>query len=101
MNKKTNSELIKSYTDNYFLKSKEIIKKNGDIVVTYAVFIRRPGIIAIKVAIDWIKQVAKERKIKIQTSSPFKEGEYFGAGEAILFIKGSFKNIVDLEPLLL
>ena len=101
MNKKTNSDLIKSYTDSYFLKSKEIIKKNGDIIVTYAIFIRRPGIIALKIAIDWIKQIAKERNIKIQTSSPFKEGDHFGAGEPILFIKGSFKNIVDLETLLL
>ena len=65
MNKKTNSDLIKSYTDSYFLKSKEIIKKNGDIIVTYAIFIRRPGIIALKIAIDWIKQVAEERKIKM------------------------------------
>ena len=76
MNKKTNSDLIKSYTDSYFLKSKEIIKKNGDIIVTYAIFIRRPGIIALKIAIDWIKQIAKERNIKIQTSSPFKEGDH-------------------------
>ncbi len=101
MNKKTNSDFIKSYTDSYFLKSKEIIKKNGDLKVTYAVFIRRPGITALKLAIDWIKQVAKERKIKIKTSSPFKEGEFFGAGEPILYIKGSFKNIVDLETLFL
>tara|TARA_Y100000996_G_scaffold414693_1_gene406343 strand:- start:4644 stop:5771 length:1128 start_codon:yes stop_codon:yes gene_type:complete len=101
MNKKTNSDFIKSYTDSYFLKSKEIIEKNGDVKVTYAVFIRRPGITALKLAIDWIKEVAKERKIKIQTSSPFKEGEFFGAGEPILYIKGSFKNIVDLETLFL
>ena len=87
MNKKTNSELIKSYTDSYFLKSKEIIKKNGDIIVTYAVFIRRPGIIALKIAIDWIKQVAKERKIKIQTSSPFKEGEYLEQGNQFFLLK--------------
>ena len=102
MNKKTNSDFIKSYTDSYFLKSKEIIEKNGDISVTYAVFIRRPGIVALKLSIDWIKQVAKEiPKLKIQTTSPFKEGEYFGAGEPILFIKGSFKHLVDLETLFL
>ena len=67
----------------------------------FLLFIRRPGIVALKLAIDWIKQVAKERKIKIQTTSPFKEGEYFGAGEPILFIKGSFKHLVDLETLFL
>ena len=101
MNKKTNQDFINSHTDNYFLKSKEIIKKYGDLNVTYAVFIRRPGIVALKLAVDWIKSIAKERGIKIITSTPFKEGEYFGAGEPILYIKGSFKNLVDLETLFL
>ena len=101
MNNKTKKDFIKSYTDNYFLKSKQIIKKYGDVDVSYAVFIRRPGIIALKLAIDWIKSVAKDRKIKIKTITPFKEGEYFGAGEPILYIKGSFQNIVDLETLFL
>ena len=101
MNNKTKKDFIKSYTDNYFLKSKQIIKKYGDVDVTYAVFIRRPGIVALKLATDWIKSIAKERKIKIQTHTPFKEGEYFGAGEPILYIKGSFQHIVDLETLFL
>ena len=50
MNKKTNSDLINNYTDNYFLKTKKIIQKYGDINVTYAIFIRRPGIITLKLA---------------------------------------------------
>ena len=101
MNKKTNSDLINNYTDNYFLKTKKIIQKYGDINVTYAIFIRRPGIIALKLAINWIKQISKDRGIKVKTSSPFKEGDHFGAGEPILYIRGSFKHIVDLETLLL
>ena len=76
MNNKTKKDFIKSYTDNYFLKSKQIIKKYGNVDVTYAVFIRRPGIVALKLAIDWIKSVAKERKIKIQTNTPFKAVSY-------------------------
>ena len=47
MNKKTNSNLINNFTDNYFLKTKKIIHKYGDIKVTYAVFIRIPGVIAV------------------------------------------------------
>ena len=101
MNKKTNSNLINNFTDNYFLKTKKIIQKYGDIKVTYAVFIRRPGVIALKLAINWIKQISKDRGIKVSTSSPFKEGDHFGAGEPILYIRGSFKHIVDLETLLL
>ena len=67
MNKKTNSDLINNYTDNYFLKTKKIIQKYGDINVTYAIFIRRPGIIALKLAINWIKQIYKDRGIKVKT----------------------------------
>ena len=66
MNKKTNSDLINNYTDNYFLKTKKIIQKYGDINVTYAIFIRRPGIIALKLAINWIKQISKDRGIKVK-----------------------------------
>ena len=51
MNKKTNTDLINNYTDNYFLKTKKIIQKYGDINVTYAIFIRRPGIIALKLSL--------------------------------------------------
>ena len=87
---------INSQTDNYFLKTKKIITKFGDKDVTYAVFLRRPGILAIKMAIDWIKFVAKKRKIKITINSPYKEGDWFGAGEPILYIRGSMKNLVDL-----
>ena len=61
---------INSQTDNYFLKTKKIITKFGDKDVTYAVFLRRPGILAIKMAIDWIKFVAKKRKIKITINTP-------------------------------
>jgi nicotinate phosphoribosyltransferase len=92
---------INSQTDNYFLKTKKIISKFGDKDVTYAVFLRRPGILAIKMAIDWIKFVAKKRKIKITINSPYKEGDWFGAGEPILYIRGSMKNLVDLETLYL
>ena len=92
---------INSQTDNYFLKTKKIITKFGDKDVTYAVFLRRPGILAIKMAIDWIKFVAKKRKIKITINSPYKEGDWFGAGEPILYIRGSMKNLVDLETLYL
>jgi len=63
MNKKTNSNLINNFTDNYFLKTKKIIHKYGDIKVTYAVFIRRPGVIALKLAINWIINIFIKLKI--------------------------------------
>ena len=57
MNKKTNSNLINNFTDNYFLKTKKIIHKYGDIKVTYAVFIRRPGVTALKLAVELLNNV--------------------------------------------
>ncbi|MDC0861508.1 nicotinate phosphoribosyltransferase [Alphaproteobacteria bacterium] len=101
MDFKDDFEKINSQTDNYFLKTKKIISKFGDKQVTYAIFLRRPGILAIKMAMDWIKFVATKRKIKIILKSPYKEGDWFGAGEPILYITGSMKNLVDLETLYL
>ena len=101
MDFKEDFEKINSQTDNYFLKTKKIISKFCDKQVTYAIFLRRPGILAIKMAVDWIKFVASKRKIKIILKSPYKEGDWFGAGEPILYITGSMKNLVDLETLYL
>jgi nicotinate phosphoribosyltransferase len=101
MDFKEDFEKINSQTDNYFLKTKKIISKFGDKQVTYAIFLRRPGILAIKMAVDWIEFVASKRKIKIILKSPYKEGDWFGAGEPILYITGSMKNLVDLETLYL
>ena len=101
MDFKEDFEKINSQTDNYFLKTKKIISKFGDKQVTYAIFLRRPGILAIKMAVDWIKFVASKRKIQIILKSPYKEGDWFGAGEPILYITGSMKNLVDLETLYL
>ena len=101
MDFKDDFEKINSQTDNYFLKTKKIISKFGDKQVTYAIFLRRPGILAIKMAMDWIKFVASKRKIKIILKSPYKEGDWFGAGEPVLYITGSMKNLVDLETLYL
>ena len=53
---------IKKNTDQYFLKTKEIIK-NTDVKVTYAVFMRRPVLFCPKIALEWFKKVEKTRKL--------------------------------------
>ena len=55
---------IKKNTDQYFRKTKEIIKKNKDVRVTYAVFMRRPVLFCPKMALNWFKIVEKSRKTK-------------------------------------
>ena len=53
---------IENNTDQYFRKTKEIIKKNNDVTVTYAVFMRRPVLFCPKIALRWFKDIEKELK---------------------------------------
>ena len=89
------------HTDSYFLRTREIIKVNGDAKVTYAVFMRRPVTYAPKLALDWIKEVTKSRKKVIEIKENFKEGSWVGAGEPMFYISGDMSCLVDLETLLL
>lgn len=88
---------ISRFADKYFLRTKKVVEKFGDTIVTYAVFMRRPVTCAPKLAIDWLQGVAKERKTKIKIDLRYKEGAWVGAGEPIVYIKGSFFHLVDLE----
>ena len=74
---------IESSTDHYFKLTKEIVSKNGDIEVTYAIFMRRPVIYCPRIAIDWLRKVIKSRKGSVEIKECFKEGARVGAGEAL------------------
>ena len=92
---------LPSITDSYFTKSKSIVSKFGDTEVTYAIFMRRPVLSALNPALDWLESILKQRKCKINIKRFFEEGEYVGAGEPLVYISGSFFNLVDLETALL
>ncbi|MFK7866335.1 MAG: nicotinate phosphoribosyltransferase, partial [Alphaproteobacteria bacterium] len=92
---------ITAWTDSYFNRTKEIIKANGDCIVTYAFFMRRPVICAPKLMLDWLKETASNRNIKIEIEQLAPEASWVGAGEPMLYITGSFLHLVDLETLLL
>ncbi len=89
------------HTDSYFLRSREIIKCNGDVEVTYAVFMRRPVTYAPKIALDWIRKVINLRGEKIDIKENFKEGAWVGAGDPMFYLSGKMSALVDLETLLL
>ena len=59
---------IPRLTDHYFLRTKEIVGRFGDRVVTYAVFMRRPVVFTPRLAVSWIEKVAAERgqSVKIE-----------------------------------
>ena len=92
---------IPALTDHYFLRTKEVIGRFGDQTVTYAVFMRRPVVAAARLAVEWLERVAQERGIQIHIEQTFGEGDWVGAGEPMLYITGSFYQLVDLETLYL
>ncbi len=88
-------------TDSYFNLTKQIVQANGDVSVTYAVFMRRPVTLAPRLAIDWLMAMAKSRDADIEVDLLHKEGAWVGAGEPLLTITGSFAMLVDLETVFL
>ena len=96
-----NPSQLSSVTDTYFLRTRDIVSSYGDTEVTYAIFMRRPVISALNLAIDWLEQIVKERKGSVNIKRCFKEGSDVGAGEPLVYISGSMLLLVDLETALL
>ena len=92
---------VRDFTDKYFLRTKQTVGRHGDKTVTYAVFMRRPVRFAGRLAIDWLRAMAAARGVSFEIEPCFEEGAEVGAGEPMLYITGSFVELVDLETLLL
>lgn len=92
---------IEAWTDRYFVKTKQTIGRFGDKTVCYAVFMRRPVIFTPRLLLRWIEQVAAARGVEIGIDLNYREGDWVGAGEPLLYITGSFYHLVDLETLYL
>ena len=96
-----NPNQLASVTDTYFLRTRDIVSSYGDTEVTYAIFMRRPVLSAVNLAIDWLQAIVKERKGIVNIKRCFKEGDDVGAGEPMIYISGSMLILVDLETSLL
>lgn len=92
---------IAAHTDAYFNRTKRIVRRFGDKQVTYAVFLRRPVISAPRLMLDWLRQVAAHRGTQVDLDVRHPEGGWVGAGEPIVYISGSFAQLVDLETIFL
>ncbi len=88
-------------TDQYFLKTKEVVRRFGDCRVTYAVFMRRPVICTPRLLVEFLDEMAAARGTKFEIELNYQEGQWVGAGEAMMYISGSLYQLVDLETLLL
>lgn len=97
----TADAVITARTDSYFNRTKKIVQRFGDARVTYAVFLRRPVVSAPRLALDWMRAVAKARGVEIQIDLVHEEGTWVGAGDPLIYATGSLIALSDLETLLL
>jgi nicotinate phosphoribosyltransferase len=92
---------VAARTDVYFNRTREVVRRFGDKRVTYAVFLRRPVISAPRLMLDWLAHVASARGVAFDIDVVHPEGSWTGAGEPIVYIGGSFVELVPLETILL
>ena len=98
---RTRPEDVPVLTDQYFLKTKEVVHRFGDRRVTYAVFMRRPVTFAPRLMIEFLEQMATDRGTRFEIDTNYAEGAWVGAGEPMLYVSGSLYHLVDLETLFL
>ena len=92
---------IAARTDVYFNRTRAVVERFGDSRVTYAVFLRRPVIAALRLSLDWLNSVAAARATSFDIEVTHPEGQWVGAGEPLLYISGRFSELADLETILL
>jgi nicotinate phosphoribosyltransferase len=92
---------ISRFTDHYFKRTRRAVERYGDATVTYAVFMRRPVLCTPKLMLDWMDRVAKARGVVFDIRVPHAEGDWVGAGDPLVYVTGSFRQLVELETLYL
>lgn len=92
-----NEQWVAERTDKYFWRSKKIIDNAGDVIVTYAYFIRRDVIAALEPVINFLKEEYPEVEIK----RFYPEGALVPSESKLMEVTGSFSTLVMLETLAL
>ncbi|MGH7056411.1 MAG: nicotinate phosphoribosyltransferase, partial [Acetobacteraceae bacterium] len=92
---------IAARTDVYFSRTRAVVARFGDKRVTYAVFLRRPVISALRLMVEWLERAAALRRSVFEIDVTFPEGSWVGAGEPLAYISGSLEQLADLETLYL
>lgn len=92
---------VQARTDAYFNRTRAIVERFGDSRVTYAVFLRRPVVSAPRLMVDWLRGVAAARGTEFDIDLVHPEGTWVGAGDPVLYLTGSFRELADLETLFL
>lgn len=92
---------IVNNTDRYFSTTKQVVANNGNKTVVYAFFLRADSLYAPLFAKNFLNKVFSKHRKKIQLHELYKEGDFIKSNTPIWFIEGSFKDLCELETLLL
>jgi nicotinate phosphoribosyltransferase len=93
---------VRTRTDKYFSKSREIVEKFGDRTVTYGVFMRRRVICAIDPALELLRECyPADAKVPLKITRLYEEGAYVPDQKPIFLYTGSFAALLELETLIL
>jgi len=95
------ADQVGRWTDTYFVRTRSIVERFGDRTVTYAVFMRRPVVYAGRLAVEWLRAMAAARGFEVRIDEMFRESQWVGAGEPMMYLTGSMAGLVDLETLFL
>jgi nicotinate phosphoribosyltransferase len=96
-----NPATVADRTDAYFLRTKEMVARQGDARVTYVVFMRRPVVFTPRLAVEFLTGIAAARGFEVEIELVAKEGDWVGAGQPLFYYSGSLFHLVDLETQLL
>ncbi len=88
---------LRERTDKYFSKTREIIERFGDRIVTYGIFLRRGVICAVNPAIQILRQYYPQDAVPLKITRLYEEGAFVPHQKPIFTYAGSFAALVELE----
>lgn len=97
----TTAKEITNWTDSYFTNTRNCVNKDGDVMVTYAVFVRTPTMFAPEMAVGWLKKVAKQQDFDVTIESPYQVGDIVPAAQPQLFITAPMSKMAECETIFL
>jgi nicotinate phosphoribosyltransferase len=95
------AEYVRSRTDKYFTKSREVVERFGDKTATYGVFLRRRVICAINPAIECLREYYPAAATPLQITRLYEEGAFVPDGKPLFTYTGSLASLFELETLIL
>ena len=95
------AEYVRTRTDKYFSKSREVVAKFGDRTASYGVFMRRRVMCAINPAIECLREYYPADATPLKITRAYEEGAFVPDGKPLFTYTGSLANLLELETLIL